>query len=188
MKKSIFGVKEAQIIAWETQPAVLNLQLYQWVKAGNLIRMRRGIYAFPDQIQSQLALVQTLYPPAYISLESALSRYGLMPDVVFALTLITPRLTRRFKTPVGYFIYHHMKQDLFWGFDPDTLMAQKEKALVDYLYFNRFLLMPQTQCWEGLRWQNLKGVHFKRARAYARKTGIKKVLDLIISLETYGKN
>lgn len=186
MKLSIFTNDEAARVAWKTSPATLALQLHQWEKHGDLVRVRRGVYAFPESMTDCSAIARILYPPAYISLESALHHYGLMPDVVFAVTLMTPRGTRRFRTPFGPFIYHHCKKSLFWGYDPDTLMAHREKALVDYCYLYRHRLQPHIACWEALRWQHLESVNFRLARAYSKKTGIDTVRELVKSLAQYG--
>lgn len=188
MQKAVFNVSEAGRVAWETPSNTLRLQLHQWTKARELLRLKRGVYAFADRVRDQTEVARLLYEPAYISLESALSYHGLLPDVVFALTLVTPKATRRFQTPLGQFVYHRIKKELFWGYDPDSLMAEKEKAIVDYCYFYSSRLFPTSECWEALRWQNLKEVDFKKAKAYSKKTGVRKVVALIESLEDYGKS
>jgi len=67
-------------------------------------------------------------------------------------------------------------------------MAEREKALADYLYLNSAFLVSERACWEGLRWHNLGEVDFKKLKDYGQKTGIKKMINLVASLEEYGKN
>lgn len=188
MQKPIFKLVEAEQIAWETAPATLRLQLHQWARRGELLRLRRGVYCFPEQVQDRSQVARVLYEPAYISLESALHHYGLIPDVVFAITLVTPKAPRKFVTPLGTFLYHRIKSTLFWGYDPETLMAEAEKAVVDYLYLNRHRLIPDEKFWLELRWQNLAQLDFRKLNDYGKKTSIPKVLHFIDSLKRYGKS
>lgn len=187
MRKSVFSLEEAKRVAWETSEETLRLQLHLWVKTGALIRLKRGVYGFPESLQDKIEVARALYGPAYVSLEYALQNYGLLPDAVFAITLVTSKVTRRFHTPVGSFFYHKIKADLFWGYDPQTLLGEREKVLVDYCYFHSGHFVPDDKFWDTLRWQHLETVHFKKALTYARRTGVKKVVQLIQSLESYGK-
>lgn len=188
MQKPLFSVEEACLLGWEQSPAVLKLQLHQWAKTGDLVRLKRGVYGFPEQIKDKTDVARVLYGPAYVSLEYALHQYGLLPDVVFAFTLVGPKGTKKFLTPFGLFIYRKIRKDLFWGYDPITLMGEREKALVDYFYLNGAKLFPKADFWETGRWQNLETIDFEKARSYAHRSKEGKVLRLIESLEQYGRN
>lgn len=185
MKKNIFSKEEAQVVAFETPPTTLKLQLHQWVKAGDLISLKRGLYAFSDSSLDKGEVARRLYLPCYISLEYALNLYGLIPDVPFSITLVTPKITRKFNTPYGQFVYHKIKKEAIFGYDPKTLIAEKEKALLDYLYLNRQRLVPQTDFWRELRLQNLTEINFNKAFEYAKKFGSKKLIALLRSLRDY---
>lgn len=192
MRKPVFSIEEAGRLAWGTSRDLLKLELHQWAQAKEIIRLKRGLYAFPQGVTDKTEIARALYSPAYLSLEYALNFYGLLPEAVFAMTLVTPKATRRFTTPFGDFIYHKIKQNLFWGYDPHTLIGEREKVLVDYCYLYRNRLLPIPDFWETVRLQNLREVSFKKAKAYARRTDSKKVMDLIDSLEafrrSYGKS
>lgn len=185
MEKNIFSKEEAQVVAFETPPTTLKLQLHQWVKAGDLIRLKRGLYAFSDSRLDKEEVARRLYSPCYISLEYALNLYGLIPDVPFSITLVTPKITRKFNTPYGQFVYHKIKSQAFFGYDPKTLIAEKEKTLLDYLYLNRQRLVPQTDFWRESRLQNLTEVNFNRAFEYAKKFGSEKLMALLRSVRDY---
>jgi len=123
---------------------VYDCQFTLWIKKGYLVRLRNGLYAFArdvDRIKRE-EVAHLLYPPSYISLESALSFYGFIPEMVHANTSVTARINRRFDNCFGGFIYRHIKNSLFWGYAPMTtengvyLLAEPEKALLDYLYLN----------------------------------------------------
>ena len=123
---------------------IYDYQFGLWIKKGYLVRLRNGLYAFArdlDKITSE-DVAWLLYQPSYISLESALSFYGFIPEIVYAHTSVTTRTNRTFENRFGPFIYRHIKKSLFWGYEPTAtdfgfhLMAKPEKALLDYLYLN----------------------------------------------------
>ena len=185
MKKNIFSKTEAQLVAFETSPEVLKLQLHQWVKAGDLISIKKGLYIFSDVQINKVEIAKYLYFPSYISLEYALNIYGLIPDVPFSMTMITTKTSRSFNTVFGQFIYHKIKGEAFFGFDTVTLIAEREKALIDYLYFNTKYFIPNFKFWKEQRLQNLNEVDFSRAYGFLEKFNVKKLTILLRSLEEY---
>jgi hypothetical protein len=123
---------------------VLDYQLSLWVKKGYLIRLKNGIYAFSrekEKLQGE-GIAFLLCQPSYLSLESALAWYGFIPEIVYAYTSVTARVTRTFENALGRFIYRHVKSELFWGYvemktdHGPFLLAEPEKALLDYFYLN----------------------------------------------------
>ena len=185
MKKPCFTFEEARLVAFETPVAVLRLQLHQWTESHELTRLKRGVYCFPERVHDQVEMARVLYAPSYISLESALNYYGLIPDVTFALTLVTTKATRRIVTPLGRFEYHRIHPDLFWGFNSKTLMGEKEKVLIDYCYLNGAILKPDPRFWEALRLQNLHLLDFNKLKAYAARLRSSKTQNLISSIVEY---
>ena len=85
---------------------VLDYQLSLWVKKGYLIRLKNGLYAFSREKEKLLGEVIAflLCQPSYLSLESALAWYGFIPEIVYAYTSITARITRTFENGYGRFI------------------------------------------------------------------------------------
>lgn len=83
-----------------------------------------------------------LYEPSYISLESALSFHGLIPELVPSTTAVSTKTTRTFENQYGKFLYRHIRPELFFGYTPyevpagKYLLAEPEKAILDYIYFN----------------------------------------------------
>lgn len=124
--------------------ATLRLQIFQWHKKGLLRRIKKGLYLFPEtEISDQFYAAQKIYYPSYISLETALNYYGIIPDVPQMVTCVTPLTTAEFKTPLGVFWYRHLKKEYFFGFDIVQAknvfsyhIAQPEKALIDFIYFH----------------------------------------------------
>ncbi len=123
---------------------VLDYQLSLWVKKGYLVRLKNGIYAFSREKEKLRGedIAFLLCQPSYLSLESALAWYGFIPEIVYAYTSVTARITRTFENALGRFIYRHVKSELFWGYvemktdHGPFLLAEPEKALLDYFYLN----------------------------------------------------
>lgn len=187
MPKAVFSWHEASRVAWTTSAGVLRLDLHNWVKRGELVRLKRGLYMVPNRNASKVDIARALYSPAYLSLEWALHHHGFLPDVVFTLTLVSNRGTRHFKTPLGEFMYHKIKSSLFFGYDSDTLLAEPEKALVDIFYIRGGSFVPKNSFWNEMRWQNLDKLDFTKAKKYAKASGVAKVIQLVESLHRYAK-
>ena len=69
------------------------------LKSGLFLKLRNNYYMLQDSHLPLYAIANRLYRPSYISLESALSHYGMIPEVVYQVTSVTPKPTREFKTP-----------------------------------------------------------------------------------------
>lgn len=122
----------------------VNQCLSRWKKNGWLVSLRRGLYelVFPEQRAiSDMYLANRIYAPSYVSLETALSRHSMIPEVSMAVMSVTSKATRRFKNPHGLFIYRSVQPRAFCGYRVEShdglevLVAEPEKALVDWLYF-----------------------------------------------------
>jgi predicted transcriptional regulator of viral defense system len=117
------------------------------LKKGDIVRVKKGLYVFGErwarQSYSRETLANLIYGPSYISLEYALSFYGLIPERVETVTSVTNKRKKIFHTPIGIFSYRYIHPDLFAvGTTLKTadkyhtiLFATPEKALCDVLYF-----------------------------------------------------
>jgi len=111
------------------------------VNSGLFLKLRNGFYVVKDSSVSQAFIANKLYRPSYVSLQTALSSYGIIPEVVYGVTSVTTKTSREFPTPKGDFVYQRIKKSAFTGYglrsvDRDNvLIAEPEKALADYLYF-----------------------------------------------------
>ena len=137
---------------------IFDYQLTRWVKKGYLLKIKNGIYIFKrdyEKIRGE-EIAAALYQPSYLSLESALSAYGFIPEMVYAYVSVTGKINRIFDNKFGHFIYRHVKSELFWGYrevKTDTgryLIAEPEKALLDYLYLNLSKINSESD-FENLR-------------------------------------
>jgi hypothetical protein len=110
---------------------------------GSLIPVRRGVYAFGKRFQRQplnlFELAQKIYPFSYVSLESALSFHGWIPEAAFTVTSVSLKRSARFETQIGNFSYSRIPKlnlvavDRVRDGNSIFLMASPVKALIDYV-------------------------------------------------------
>lgn len=120
--------------------ATAAIYIHRNLANGFFTKLRNNYYIFGDEISASV-VANKLYQPSYISLETALARYGIIPESVYATTSITTKPTRDFITPQGEYVYQRLKQSAFTGYNAilengqTILLADPEKSLADYLYF-----------------------------------------------------
>ncbi|MDR0823033.1 MAG: hypothetical protein LBN20_04565 [Endomicrobium sp.] len=155
-------------------------QLNTWTKKGLLIQLKRGLYIL-NKDDRKIAIgnyfiANQLYQPSYISMESALSLYELIPDTTAAITSISTKKTMTIDNPFASFTYQHIKSKAYRGFkleiDNNNLnyfIAEPEKAILDFLYFNLSDIDRQdTEIFEkSYRFQNLDILDAKKILKYA---------------------
>ena len=133
------------LLAGEIERVDLGRQLSRWVKSGKLIQLRRGLYALSEPHQKNpphpFLVANRLKRGSYISLQSALQHHGLIPEYVPSITSVTTGRPEALSTPLGLYIFKHVKKELFFGYNLTDLgsgqsafMASAEKALLDLLY------------------------------------------------------
>lgn len=136
-------------------------KISELIKGGGIIRVKKGIYIAKDRAYSNFVLANLIYGPSYVSKESALSFYGLIPEGVFQTTSITTGRKKHFNTPVGVFIYTHLPiaaysegvSVLKIDDKRQCLIASKEKALADRVYSEKFKSVEEIEEFliDGLR-------------------------------------
>lgn len=114
---------------------------------GILTRVKKGFYVFNaefiGQKYSSEIVSNLLYGPSYISMETALAIYKLIPERVENFTSVTSQKNKIFETPIGSFSYQHISENLYplgvtrmKTFDERFfLIATPEKSLLDYFSF-----------------------------------------------------
>ena len=122
--------------------------LVHWVRQGYLIRLRQGYYAFPEYRESTdftLYFANTIYKPSYISLHTALSFYGIIPESVPEITSVTTLKTITFSNDFGEYSYKNIRPELMFGYElrdmeggRRIMFATPEKAIIDLLYLYPF--------------------------------------------------
>jgi predicted transcriptional regulator of viral defense system len=74
-QKTIFSLKDVSLLWREENNEIIKKRLSKYVKAGKLIRLRRGFYA-KDENYNHFELANRIYSPSYISFETVLTREG----------------------------------------------------------------------------------------------------------------
>ena len=85
------------------------------------------------------AIANKIYKPSYISLETAMSHYQLIPESIYMITSVSTKRTYLFETPLAPFSYRAIKPALFFGYTllPGGIkIAFMEKAILDFFYLN----------------------------------------------------
>lgn len=128
-------------------------------KAGEIIRLKRGLYVLQatkyGYPPSAPICSNHIYGPSYLSLQWALSYYGMIPERVNTFTAITLKHTRSFENELGYFTYRQVSQAYYpIGVTSSTmdgatfLIASPEKALCDLILADTHIPADSLQ---GLR-------------------------------------
>ena len=133
-------------------------QVNRALKAGELIKPRRGLYVLSPVYRKhplhQFVLAQQMLPGSYISAESALGFHGWIPESVHTVLSMTHRgksVTydhaqlgrfefRRMTTHTGYFLQSVARHELQ---QQAALIAEPLRALLDLVYLRKFK-------WQGL--------------------------------------
>ncbi|HAI74019.1 MAG TPA: hypothetical protein DCS28_03460 [Candidatus Moranbacteria bacterium] len=118
-------------------------RFYEWQKKGYIKKLFNLFYVFADKTideNENYFISNKLVEPSYVSMESALRIYNLIPEVVFLTTCIATRKTRMLETSIGNFQYRSIKENLFFGYkivnngNVAYKIAEPEKAILDFLY------------------------------------------------------
>jgi predicted transcriptional regulator of viral defense system len=129
-----------------TMPGLRQETLSRWNRSGKIIMLASGYYVLSDEISDEtdlFAIAGRMYTPSFVSLESALSFHGLIPETVLSVTSVCTRKTRRINSPLCTFIYRSIQPEYFFGYETKKgrkhtfLMASPERAIVDLLYLRR---------------------------------------------------
>ncbi|OFY39202.1 MAG: hypothetical protein A2X18_04060 [Bacteroidetes bacterium GWF2_40_14] len=134
---------------------------------GKLIRLKRGLYVVSPKVSGKLLstelIANHLYGPSYISMESALRFYGLIPESVYMVRSMTTKRSRIFENSVSKFDYINCNNEYYpiginqkFGENYTFLIASPEKALCDLIAYTpevrpRFLKALQLYLKEDIR-------------------------------------
>ena len=146
---------------------------------GLLVRLKKGLYALKTDYPSEEEIANALYKPSYISFEYALAYYSILPEMPYKVTCATTKPTRIFTVGDIDFAYYTIKNEAYTGYSlvktesKTFLIADREKALVDYLYFENL----------GKRGHNerlvIKDIDKAKLIRYAEIYGRASLMDLV---------
>ncbi|MBM3145446.1 MAG: hypothetical protein FJ010_10835 [Chloroflexi bacterium] len=135
-------------------------QFSYWLSKEFIKPLAGGYYILANQQVDErylFTLANIIYQPSYISLESALAYYQVIPESVLDVTSVSSRKTIQFQSLWGRFSYRSIKPLYMFGYvvvEPGQKgkckIARLEKAVLDYLYLNPRI--DSIADFEGLRW------------------------------------
>jgi predicted transcriptional regulator of viral defense system len=135
------------LLAGDVAAADVHRQLSRWTRAGQIYQLRRGVYTLAPPHQKvrphPFVLANALAHGSYVSLQSALAHYGLIPEVAPAVTSVTTARPGRWETPLGDFEFRRIQADWLRGYRrlvldgrQSAFVATPEKALLDLIYLH----------------------------------------------------
>ena len=170
----------ALLLAGKVNPNIVRLQLTRWTKSGRVYQLRRGLYAIAPPYQKvkphPFLIANRMQRASYVSGQSALSFYGMIPDTVQATVSVTTGRPEQRETPLGVFEFRHVKPELLRGYHmtdlqgwkqpgQQALVATPEKALLDLVYLQPGGDTPEYL--RELRLQNLERLDLNELRRQA---------------------
>ena len=135
--QTVFTTKELMLLWGIDQPQLLHARLSDYVKRGKLYRIKRGIYA-KDKSYNKFELATKIFTPSYISLETVLSREGIIfqhYDSIFVVSY----LSREIDVNGHHIVYRKIKNEILVNTvgiveENNYFIATKERAFLDALY------------------------------------------------------
>lgn len=136
-KISLFDIADAKKIFGVEKENTLYKLLQRLERSEVIKRVVKGKYQFLLREVNDFELANFLVNPSYISLESALSFYGILPQFPYTITSITPFKSQRIICGDKEYEFTHLESKYFFSFvkKDNFLIATPEKALLDELYF-----------------------------------------------------
>ena len=168
------------LLAGAVDPADVRRQLSRWTRSGRVIQLRRGLYTLAAPYQQTaphpFLIANSLLPGSYVSLQSALAYYGLIPEYVPQTLSVSTLRPSRWRNPLGEFRFQHLAPHFFFGYQQVTLapgqeafVAFPEKALLDLVHLTPNGDGPHYLA--GLRLQNLEHLDLERLQMLASRAG-----------------
>lgn len=138
------------------------------VSQGQLLRLKRDLYCVASKITGErfsLPLIANhLYGPSYVSLETALSYYQLIPERVACTQSVVSKRAKRFTSPLGLFTYQTVPADYYpigvrqelVGNRFAFLIASPEKALCDLLLMRSRLRLTSARAMQAFLQEEMR--------------------------------
>ena len=133
------------LMAGNTNSRDIRRQLSRWRQTGKIYQLRRGLYSLAPPFKKvnphPFLVANRMLPASYVSLQSALAYFGMIPEYVPVTTSVTTKRPNHWETPLGIFNFRHIQVDFFNGYRLEDMgegqqafIASPEKALLDLIY------------------------------------------------------
>ena len=192
-KLPYFGVENLKIL--EIPSYYLRIALSRLKTRGEIVRLKKGFYSSKKFIEKTKRegkfsyflefLATKIYSPSYLSLGYVLYENNILTEIPQNFTLVTKNKTSTFSNKLGIFIYHKIKDALFFGFEiaenRDFLVykAGKVKALFDFLYLRKGIILNKDMAKElRLNLENFSRQDKKKIIKYIDLEGSKRMKEV----------
>jgi len=169
LEKKVFSTHEMAVVL-NYKGSVKNLGT--WIKRlkdrGLIKQIKKSYYALAQEDLNKFEYSNILYSPSYISLDSALNYYGIITQVPLSITAVTLKRAKSVDHEGAVYDYSHMSPKYYWGYENigNVLIADREKSLVDKMYFESFKSNSQASFMDEL---NLEDVSKEKLVKYVAK-------------------
>lgn len=185
------------LLSGNVDPKIVRLQLTRWVNSGRIYQLRRRLYSIAPPYQKRkphpFLIANHLQRASYVSLQSALAFYSLIPETVNTIVSVTTGRPGQLETPLGTYEFRHIRTDLLFGYQmtdvggQEALVATPEKALLDLVY-----LQPGGESFDylqELRLQNVEQLDLDRLKKQSEMFDSPKMRRAVKSISqlTFGK-
>ncbi len=177
------------LLAGDVDPAHVQRQLSRWVRNGRVRQLRRGLYTLAPPYQNIIPhpflIANALMPGSYVSAQSALAFYGLIPEYTprtLSMTMLRPSQWE------GGFHFQHLASQFFFGYQlvelaqgQQAFVAAPEKALLDLAHLTPNADSPNYL--SQLRLQNMELLDLARLNEFAERAAKPKWLRIATQIE-----
>jgi predicted transcriptional regulator of viral defense system len=170
------------------------------LKRGEIIKLRRGLYVMSDKYRqmklSKFYLANRIVPNCYLSLESALSLHGWIPEQVTTINCVyAGARNKTFHNVFGDFIFYPLRvheYEFFTGIDrvvavqgQPFLLASPLRALADYVYIKKLDHLNLDYLVNSMRieLENITQIGVEQFEQLKKVFYSRRVLQFLISLE-----
>lgn len=146
-----------------------NDKIYQMAKEGVIQSIKKGLYVVGPALNIErrpepFLLANHILGPSYVSVETALSYHGLIPERVYEIASMTTQAPRKFNTPLGTFTYTRLPLPYYaFGIrsekladDQYAMVASPEKALCDKIITTSGLLLRSRKAAKEFLLENMR--------------------------------
>jgi hypothetical protein len=137
--KTIFTFKDISLLWQEPASPATRVRVSYYVNRGDLIRLRRGVYA-KSKDYNRWELATRIFTPAYVSFETVLVKEGLIFQL-YERIYVASYVTREITIDKQVYALRKLKDSVLtnpMGVDhiEETSIAVKERAFLDIFYVN----------------------------------------------------
>jgi predicted transcriptional regulator of viral defense system len=183
LRVDLFSQNDLKALLYPMTNASIHNGVSRALRSKDLLQLKRGLYLFSKNLRrsslSKFLIANKMYGPSYVSFESALSHYGLIPEGVYTTTSAChQRKTKNFKTELGDFSYEYVPcSDFFQGVIHDKekggiLIATPLKAFFDLVCLRKKHYQTADEIERDLR------IEMSELRAEVSKYSVSEIEEL----------